>query len=139
MNWPWSAATEDTDEAEDGATGGTTTAQYRWKGLSSVVAGGIALGWPAAVVFGAVDPASLDGGTWSAFTGGWVLSVVYAIGTDTYRAIKQVGSDGAPGDGAGSDAGAGVDPVRLREAFEQERDEMARRLEHASSDGEEES
>lgn len=134
MNWPpWSVSTSDTDGAESGASGGTTDAQYRWKYLSSVVAGGLALGWPAAIAFGGVDPSALDGGTWSALTGGWVLSVVYTIGTDTYRAIKQVGSSdrGAPSDGAGSDAGAGVDPVRLREALQEERDEVAQRYEHA--------
>ena len=91
MRWPpWGGI-----EADGGRRlwGGTHTPRYRWKYLSSAVSLGLALGYPIALAGGWLRPDALGGGTWSAVTTGWLMAVVYAVGTETYREVREARSD----------------------------------------------
>ena len=142
MNWLsniWSAD----ENAEDGAAGGTTDTRYRWKYLSSLVAGGYALGWPAAIVGGYVDPASFTGGTWATLMSGWFLVMVYCVGLDVYHGLRSSPDEGASGE-AGDDDGTpenvartDAGPVAMRRALAEEREDLAKRYSQQIRDLEE--
>lgn len=69
----------------------TEKSQYRWKGLSTVVCFfvivvyvGLVLGMLTGHLTG-----QLDHGTWGVLTTAFIVCVVYAVGTDTYKAVKE--------------------------------------------------
>lgn len=77
---------EDTDD------GGTTEADYRWKGLSTVMVLAYGLGFPAWLLGSAIFPyaAALDGTVMSVLVLAWLGCWVYAIGPENLEAAKQL-------------------------------------------------
>lgn len=70
---------------------GTTDPNYRWKGLATVMALVIGLGFPAMAAlhaFGAVDITTVPQWAWVPIVSGWVGVLVYAIGQDVRKAWK---------------------------------------------------
>lgn len=114
-----------------GAAAGTTDEAWRWEGLSTALALFVGVSWPAvqvAAAFGAADPSSLSNGGWAAFTSGWVLTLVYAFGADTYAALREA---------RGRGRAAPASPEELRRAFANERGETAEAVEAARDAGDE--
>lgn len=71
--------------------GGTSSQDYRWKWLSTVLAVPLGLSYPALVVSGAATTTVALGAVpqawWLAYTTGWLVVLAYTYGGDTLSRV----------------------------------------------------
>jgi len=82
---------EETEEVDEEEEYGTTNSQYRWKGLATVLALFIGVGFPMVVGFhagGYVDITVVPQWAWLPIVSGWAAVLTYALGEDIKKAWK---------------------------------------------------
>lgn len=81
------SAEEEPDPEDVTEGGGTTTATYRFKYLSTVVTVLVTLAYSGLVIgqaFG-YTASTVDGGTWATFSLAFVAVIAYSVGVDTLK------------------------------------------------------
>ena len=81
-----------------GGTGplGTTTSDWRWKGLSTLVALTITYAYISVIAIRLLAPAfgyevgAVDNGDWAVLTTAFVVGMGYTLGVDTYREMVEI-------------------------------------------------